>query len=125
MAEAFAKLRFKDFATITSAGTFAHGINPNAIQTMHQIGIDITAQSSDVVTTEMLSNSNLVITLCGDALDSCPVLPPHTKHQHWHLQDPAKFKGSDEETERQFGRIRDQIKDHVDQLAKSLIESSL
>ena len=71
------------------------GINPLAIKVMQEIGIDISTQTSDVVSTKLLSQSDFVVTLCKDAKERCPVILPRSSHYHWAFDDPAKARGTE------------------------------
>ncbi len=75
---------------VRSAGIEAHGLNPSAVKAMGEAGIDISNQTSDIIDPDILNNANLVVTLCGDAADKCPVTPPKVKREHWGFDDPAK-----------------------------------
>ena len=110
MAEGWAKsILSSDEWEVKSAGIEAHGVNPNAIKAMQEVGIDISEQTSDMIDIETLNNADLVITLCGDANDKCPVTPPNVKREHWGFDDPAKAQGTEEEKWVFFGRVRDEI----------------
>ena len=52
---------------VYSAGIEAHGLNPNAVKAMNEVGIDISKQTSDVIDPALLNQADLVVTLCGDA----------------------------------------------------------
>jgi len=60
-----------------------------------------------------------VVTLCRDTADNCPVTPSHVKKVHWGFDDPAKAEGTEEEKWAFFQRVRDEIKDRVQQLAET------
>lgn len=109
MAEGFAKKYLKDRYDVRSAGIEAHGLNPNAVKVMEEVGIDISDQASDVIDLELLNKADFVITLCGDANDKCPMTPPHVKRDHWGFDDPAKAEGTEEEKWATFQRVRDEI----------------
>ena len=64
---------------------------------MNEVGIDISNQTSDIIDPVLLNQSDLVVTLCGDAADRCPMTPPHVRREHWGFDDPAKAQGTDEE----------------------------
>ena len=64
---------------------------------MAEVDIDITSQTSDIIDQEILNNATLVVTLCGDAADKCPVTPPHVRREHWGFDNPAKATGTEEE----------------------------
>ena len=119
MAEGFAKQYLGDEWEVKSAGLEAHGLNPNAINAMHEIGIDNKGHTSDVIDPEILNNSEIVVTLCGHADEHCPVTPPHVKREHWGFDDPAKAEGTDEEKWAVFQRVRDQIGDRIKTFAET------
>ncbi|WP_430182043.1 arsenate reductase [Paenibacillus lautus] len=95
------------------------GLNPNAVKAMNEVGIDISKQTSDIIDPELLNQSDLVVTLCGDAADRCPMTPPHVRREHWGFDDPAKAQGTDEEKWAVFQRVRDQIGERIQQFAET------
>lgn len=109
MAEGWAKKILCDEWDVKSAGIEAHGVNPNAVNAMNEIGIDISDQTSNLIDKHILNNADFVVTLCRDAADKCPVTPPHIKHAHWGFDDLAKAKGTEEEKWAFFQRVRDEI----------------
>lgn len=118
MAEGLLKHYGKGRFEVTSAGVEPAGVNQSAVTVMKEIGIDISAQTSDQVSREMLDQADLLITLCGDARESCPVVPSKVEKRHWNLEDPARAEGTDEQILAKFREIRDQIKKHVEQLVE-------
>lgn len=114
MAEGWAKNLLPDDWTVCSAGIEAHGVNPHAIKAMTEVGIDISNQTSDLIDLETLHNATLVVTLCGDAADRCPMTPSHVRREHWGFDDPAKASGSDEEKWGVFQNIRDAIGERIE-----------
>nr|AGQ45451.1 arsenate reductase ArsC [Bacillaceae bacterium JMAK1] len=115
MAEGFGKHILSDDWDVYSAGIEAHGLNPNAVKVMNEIGIDISKQTSDRIDMDLLQNADLVVTLCGDAKDKCPITPPHIKREHWGFDDPAKAKGTDAEKWEVFQRVRNEIQTRIKQ----------
>ncbi|MCI0385884.1 arsenate reductase ArsC [Streptomyces sp. CNQ085] len=76
-----------DRVEVRSAGSApADQVNPAAVQAMAEAGIDMSAETPKVLTTEAVQASDYVITMgCGD---TCPVFPG--KHYlDWKLDDPA------------------------------------
>ena len=112
MAEGFAKRHLLDW-NIKSAGIEAHGLNPNAVKVMAEVGIDISHHTSDIIDQDILNNATLVVTLCGDAADKCPVMPPHVKREHWGFDDPAKASGTEEDKWLGFQTVRDAIEKRI------------
>lgn len=113
IAEGFAKKLLPTDWTVKSAGIEAHGLNPKAVKAMQEVQIDITTQTSDVIDPQILNQATLVVTLCGDAADKCPVTPPHVKREHWGFTDPAKATGTEEEKWAVFQEVRDAIKKRI------------
>jgi arsenate reductase (thioredoxin) len=109
MAEGFLKNIGAGRFEVYSAGIAPVGINPLAVKVMQEVGIDINSQTSDSVSKELLDRVDLLITLCGDAKESCPVVPTRVEKRHWSLEDPARAEGSEEIVLAKFREIRDQI----------------
>jgi hypothetical protein len=61
----------------------------------------------------LLNQMDVIITLCGDAEESCPMTPPHIKRMRWPVFDPAKLEGSKETVVDGFRKARDKIKELV------------
>ena len=118
MADGISNKYLKDHL-ITSAGTLPEPVNPNAINALNEIGIDISNNKSKKIDIDKLNDFDLVITLCGDAKDKCPVINSN-KHIHWDIPDPAKFKGSEDQIRSEFSRIRDIIYDYIILLKEQL-----
>lgn len=115
MAEGWAKKYLNDNWNVFSAGIEAHGLNQNAVKAMNEVGIDISEQTSDIIDLEILNSADLVVTLCGDAADKCPMTPSHVKREHWGFNDPAKATGTEEEKWAVFQRVRDEIGNRINQ----------
>lgn len=117
IAEGWAKQYLKDW-DVYSAGIEQHGLNPKAVRVMQEQGIDISKQTSDLIDRELLKRATIVVTLCGDARDNCPVLSPNVRHEHWGFDDPARATGSEEEKWSVFQRVCEQIKKRIERFAK-------
>ena len=122
MAEGFLRDLAGDRAGVDSVGIEAHGQNPRAIAVMDEVGVDIYEQQSTRLTDEHLAWADLVVTVCGDADESCPMLPPETKKRHWELPDPAKAQGPEDEVMQQFRAVRDEIRARVESLISDEID---
>ena len=109
MAEGFAKKYLGSGYDIYSAGIEPRGLHPLAVEVMKEKGIDITSQTSDVVSARLLTQVDFVFTLCKDAQEACPAILPRAGHYHWSFDDPAKARGSEEEVLNEFRRVRDEI----------------
>lgn len=120
MAEGWGKKFLDEDWKVLSAGIEAHGVNPNAVKAMNEIGVDISSQTSDIIDPQLLNNVDFVVTLCGDAADKCPMTPPHVHREHWGFDDPAKAEGTDEEKRAFFRRVRDEIGERIELFAKQV-----
>ncbi|HLR60570.1 MAG TPA: arsenate reductase (thioredoxin) [Pseudogracilibacillus sp.] len=107
MAEGWGKKFLSNEWEVISAGIEAHGVNPNAVKAMSEVGVDISKQTSDIIDSQVLNNADLIVTLCADADDNCPMTPAHIKREHWGFDDPAKKEWSE------FQRVRDEIKKRI------------
>lgn len=117
MAEGWAKTFLTNGWEVYSAGIEAHGLNPNAVKAMAEVGIDISGQTSDLIDMDRLNRADMVVTLCGDAADRCPMTPPQVRREHWGFDDPARATGTDEEKWAVFQRVRDQIGERIRRFA--------
>ena len=121
IAEGYLRYFAKEKAEIFSAGIETHGVNPKAISTMQQDGIDITTHTSNLVEEYKRIDFDFVITVCDNAQERCPYFPTHAKLFHYNFPDPAKASGSETEISRQFSLVRNQIKDYC----KKFVEENL
>ena len=119
MAEGIASKNLKNYL-ITSAGTLPQPVNPNAINSMKEIGIDISKNQSKKIDMDKLETFDLIITLCGDAKYNCLNLSQYKdKHIHWDIEDPAKFDDlSKEEISLKYSEVRDSIYNQILSLKK-------
>jgi arsenate reductase len=97
-------------ANIYSAGVETHGVNPRAIATMKEDGLDISKHTSNNVDEYFAVAFHLVLTVCDNAKERCPYFPTKAKKIHHNFPDPAKAQGSEEEIMQQFRSVRDEIK---------------
>ena len=98
---------------VDSAGIEVHGQNPRAIAVMAEAGVDISGQQSTLLSDAQLEWADLVVTVCGHADETCPMLPPGTRKEHWPLEDPARAVGTEEEISAMFRACRDEIRQRV------------
>jgi len=89
MAEVLGKQILSEEWNVYSAGIETHGVNPKAIEAMKEVNIDISNHTSDMIDSNILKQSDLVVTLCSDADENCPVIPPNVKKEHYGFDYPA------------------------------------
>lgn len=97
-----------------SAGIEPKGLNPLAIEAMHEIGIDISHQKSKDVVSFLGQYIPYIVTVCDNARERCPIFPRTFKFLHWSFEDPAAAQGSREEKLAVFRRVRDEIAHRID-----------
>ena len=120
MAEGFARELGKGLLEPYSAGLMAAGVHPRAIAVMKESGIDISGQRSKEIDADLLRTMDIVITLCGNAEESCPWTPPEIKRIHWPIKDPVGTIGTEEEIMKEFRRARDEIREKVSAFIETL-----
>jgi arsenate reductase (thioredoxin) len=113
MAEGFAKKMLSNDLKIFSAGIEPKRIHPMTVKVMQEIGIDISQQRSKNISEIPLYRIDIVITLCGDAVERCPIFPGKVERVHWEIEDPAKAQGSNKEIAIVFRKVRDNIKSFI------------
>jgi arsenate reductase len=115
MAEALFNQLAGGEAEAVSAGTIPGGPpHPEVVEAMREIGIDVSAHRGRLLTDEMVSGADRVITM-GCAVDeaACPAILYATV-EDWGLADP---KGRPIERVRE---IRDEVRRRVEALIRSL-----
>lgn len=106
---------------VFSAGVEMHGVNPRAVATMREDGIDISHQTSNHVDEYREIDFDVVITVCDNARERCPVFPSTARKIHHNFPDPAKARGSEKDIARQFAAVRDEIKMFCAQFIKEYL----
>ncbi len=120
MAEGLARELGRGLIEPYSAGVMAWGVHPRAVEVMREVGIDISGQRSKEIDKDLLGKMDMLITLCSNAEETCPLTPPHITRLHWPVRDPVGTVGTDEEIMREFRRARDEIKEKMNRLLREL-----
>ncbi|EIA07374.1 MAG: arsenate reductase ArsC [Flavobacteriaceae bacterium] len=123
MAEAYLKKIGGDKFEVESAGLEAGNLNPFAVAVMKEEGIDISSnQTNDVF--DFFKQGRLyryVITVCDkESSDRCPIFPGMSEKINWSFSDPSSFTGTEEEKLQKTRKVRDQIKEAVQDFVKQL-----
>jgi arsenate reductase len=119
MAEAYGKKYLSEHFEIYSAGIEKHGLNPCTLQVLKEDSIDTSFLYSKTLEELNEINFDIVVTLCGDARESCPRYLKKAKIIHKGFIDPAKYEGEDKLNI--FRKVRDEIKNYI----KSELKNSL
>ncbi len=110
LAEGYLRHFAGDKANVYSAGVETHGLNPRAIATMKEDGIDISGHTSNNILEYTGIEFDYVITVCDNAKERCPYFPSNAQKFHYNFPDPAKATGTEAEIEKAFNEVRDMIK---------------
>lgn len=114
MAEGLLRSVGGDRFETASAGTEARGVHPMAIQAMGEVGIDISTHESKTIDRFLEEPFDLVITVCDDAAEACPVFPNARERRHWSFPDPSRATGTDAERFAAFTNVRDAIRARIE-----------
>ena len=110
LAEAYLRLFAGNQAEVYSAGVETHGVNPRAIATMKEDGIDISGHTSNHVDEYRDIDFDFVITVCDHAREVCPYFPTNAQEFHHNFPDPAKATGDEATIMAAFASVREEIK---------------
>ena len=113
MGEALVNERLGEEWQAYSAGTDPAGyVHSRAIQVLEEIGIQHQGRSKRI--DELPEKDfDLVITVCDDAAENCPLWLGQGKRTHIGFPDPAKAEGTEEEVLAVFRQVRDDIGEQI------------
>lgn len=116
MAEGWLRHLMGDRYQAFSAGVTRHGLNRYAVWVMQEAGIDISRHYAKMLSELGGMEFDLVVTVCANAQESCPVLPGNARVVHAPFDDPpAMAAGLTDLNEimQCYRHVRDQIGDYV------------
>ena len=96
-----------------SAGVRPSRVNPRAVQVMAELGIDISHHRSKSVDDLAGEAFDLVITVCDQAQQQCPIFPGETQVMHVGFPDPARATGTEAEVMAAFRQGRDALREQL------------
>ena len=108
----------------SSAGILAAGLDPLAVQVMAEVGVDISAQYSKLVSAVWNREFDLVVTVCDHAAKTCPVFPAPVTTIHRGFDDPPSLTSAmthPDEKLAVYRRVRDEIRDFIYTLPEILL----
>jgi len=115
MAEGLLRALYADRFEAFSAGTEATAVRPLAIQAMAEIGIDIAHQESKTLERYLADPFDVVITVCDDANEACPLFVGAKERWHWSFSDPSRAQGSESDRLDAYRRVRAAIQRRIEQ----------
>lgn len=124
MAEGWARALKVDVLEAYSAGVAPKTLDPRAVHVMREAGVDISQQRSKHVKDVLAIPFDYVVTVCGDARESCPVFPGRARVIHVGFDDPprlAAVAATEEEALQHYRRVRDEIRAFVECLPEDFL----
>ena len=118
MAEGFLRHLCGDKFEVYSAGVDPTLINQLSVKVMNEVGIDISGQRSKYAAEFLNQRFDYIVTVCDNAKQTCPNFPGVHEKIHWNLKDPAQAHGSDDDKIVFFRKIRDEIKQKIENFIK-------
>ena len=79
---------------VFSAGNHPSKVNQNAMTVMKELNIDISENTSDGIDYYINMKKDIVITVCKNAKQICPLSPAELKLMYWDIKDPFKEWGT-------------------------------
>lgn len=123
MAEALLRQLAGERYECLSAGAQPAGwVHPLAIEALREVGIDASGQHSKHILEFLPPEGippDLVVSVCDSAARECPTFPGKVDRLHWPFFDPIYARGSDAERLVVFRRIRDQIRERIEEALKA------
>ena len=124
MAEGLLRHLEQEAVEVASAGTRPAQVHADAIRSMREIGVDISAQRSKPLEPFLGQPFDYLITLCDDAEQSCPAFPGVSQNIHWSIPDPAAAQGTDEQRKVVFRSVREDLSARIRLLLESISQKS-
>jgi arsenate reductase len=109
MAEAYLARAGGSAVSVHSAGTHPTTVHPLTIRILAEAGIDWRAARSKSMGEFLGQPFDLVITVCDDAAEACPVFPGGGRRIHRSFADPARATGTEDQRLEAFRAVRDEI----------------
>ncbi|MRN52733.1 arsenate reductase ArsC [Paenibacillus monticola] len=116
IAEAYAKHYGGENVIAESAGLETGDVHPYTIEVMKEVGIDISHEISKTIDMKTFMQSNVIVKLCEQLNEKCPVVPFAIKNVQWNVADPLAQQGRLEEVR----AARDEIRLNVIELFREL-----
>ena len=95
---------------VFSAGSHPNKVHPISIAVMEEVGIDISKHTSDHIDDYINKDIDIVITVCDNANNACPLFPENTKRIHWSIDDPFRNWNFELNQLSTFRKTREEIK---------------
>lgn len=115
MAEAIARNLYPQH-NFYSAGVETHGMNPYAVKVCEELGLDMSKHTSKHVDTLKNIQFDVVLTVCDNANESCPIFIGLAQKLHHSFQDPLKLAANlsnEGDKLAAYRKVRNEIKTYL------------
>jgi arsenate reductase len=123
MAEGWLRHDLGDKVEAFSAGTHPWIVHPVARIVMEEAGVDLSSHASKSVHQFAGEKFDLVVTVCDEAREACPVFPQATRQLHESIEDPVRLGLEGEEEAEAFRTTRDEIRKRIVALVSRALEN--
>lgn len=127
MAEGWARHLFSESLEAWSAGVSPYRLDPRAVTVMAEAGVDISRQRAKHAVSLLDRTFDLVVTVCDNAAEFCPVFPGEARVIHHGFDDPPRLAltaQTEAEALAHYRRVRDEIKRYVETLPQQFEEDN-
>ena len=114
MAEGLLRDMAGDRFEVFSAGSHPSRLHPASIIVMAELEIDISNHSADSIDKYLDKDIDIVITVCDNARQVCPVFPGNVKRIHWSIDDPFHGWGAELSDLIPYRETRETLKDRLE-----------
>ena len=121
IADGYLKAFSPEGTNVYSAGVEVHGVNPKAIETMKNDGVDISRNTSNHIDEYADVEFDYIITVCDNAKERCPYFPSNAHKFHFNFPDPAKATGTEEEINASFESTRDMVRTYIKEFVSAYL----
>lgn len=106
------------FESLSAGAKPAGYVHPLAIRAMAEVGVDISRHRSKSIDEFDGQTLDLLVTVCDNARESCPMYAGAKRQVHWGFDDPAHATGTEPEKLAVFRRVRDEIRRRIELFLK-------
>ena len=104
---------------VFSAGTHPTRVHPASIKVMAEWDIDISHHTSDLIDDYLDAGVDIVITVCDNANQLCPIFPGVVEHIHWSIDDPFVNWSDEAHLLQPYRRTRDKLRARIQEFLGS------
>ena len=113
IAEGLLRNLASDKFSVFSAGSHPSQVHPMSVAVMEEVGIDISHHTSDPISDYIDHGIDVVITVCDNAKQVCPVFPGNVERIHWSIEDPFNGWDFDPLDLDNFRKVREEINSRI------------